>query len=321
MKPVLSICIPTYSRSKYLQEAIDSIWNQISESEELLDKVELVVADNDSPDNTEEVVKSYEHKFRHFTYFKNAENVGFDKNVDLVVRAATGQYCWYLGDDDLIVNGAVKHMLDICESNQYAVISMGSQEISDRNQIPTETQEFKDEDHITGLTPSDAYLKGHLPSALSMLAFDREKWLEAADFESYTPGWFYFETILKIATSPDSKILYIDRPIILTGQDMRWADGGAGLKIFIDCNTFLRKMIDWGYDRQAIEAELKSNERRFPWVLMQSKIRGLPTTKKELAMIKDYTRHASLPTRFFSPILFFIPNRLVTLARDVKKKV
>ena len=35
-------------------------------------------------------------------YYRNEVNIGFDRNVDLVVKRATGKFVWILSDDDYI---------------------------------------------------------------------------------------------------------------------------------------------------------------------------------------------------------------------------
>ena len=50
----ISIIIPTYNRAKFIEKAIESVLNQTSNS------YELVVCDNNSTDNTQEIVKKFE---------------------------------------------------------------------------------------------------------------------------------------------------------------------------------------------------------------------------------------------------------------------
>ncbi len=321
-KPILSICIPTYNRSGYLRDALLSIQKQLDQSLELKEEIEVVVADNNSPDNTESVVREFVTSIPNLVYIKNPENVGFDKNVDIVVRGARSEYCWYLGDDDTIENGALSHMVKVCRTEKYAVIGMDSRPLYERPILNSEKVSYSDNDHIDGLSSSEAYIQGHLPSALSMLAFRKNDWVENANFSEHTPGWYYFETILKIAAKPKAAILYIKKPMVLTGQDMRWADGGAGLKIFIDCNRFLHKMIDdWGYDKKTIAAELRNNARRFPIVLMQSKVKGLPISGRNFALVHDFTKDLTLANRLVSETLFFVPNPLIRFLHTLKKMV
>ena len=62
-KPLLCICIPTYNRSKNIKRSLDSIVNQ---NEFLNRTVEIVISDNASADDTEEVVKPYLEEIEHF---------------------------------------------------------------------------------------------------------------------------------------------------------------------------------------------------------------------------------------------------------------
>lgn len=86
-KPLLSICIPTYNRSKYLKRSLDSI---IIQDEFLDGRVEIVISDNASTDDTEEVVKPYLEKYTNIYYSKNTENVR-DKNYPTVLSKAHGR--------------------------------------------------------------------------------------------------------------------------------------------------------------------------------------------------------------------------------------
>lgn len=305
----------------YLRQALESIHLQLSTTTAISPLIEVVVADNASTDDTPDVLNQYANLIENFISVRNPQNVGFDGNVNVAVRAARGQYCWYLGDDDIILPGAIEHMLEICKTNAPAVISVLDEPLTDRQALPNIPQSYDVSNHISELSPTASYVRGHLPSALSMLAFKRDAWLAAADFDNHIPGWFYFETILRIAAKDGNSVLHVPTPMIATGQDMRWADGGAGLKIFIDCNRFLRKMINWGYDRKTITAELTENMRRFPRVLLQAKVRGLPITVDNRERMRSYTKDAPIVVRMLSELLFAIPNAFIRVLWHAKKKL
>lgn len=319
--PLLSICIPTFNRAGYLRDALESIAVQLRDDPTLKREVEVVVADNASTDNTEGTARSFAGAFDHFRYIKNPTNVGFDGNVNIAVRAASGVYGWYLGDDDAVIRGALVHILDLCREGRQTVIGLSDVTLTDRESIPDTIEIYSAADHIAAASPGESYLKGYLPSALSMLAFKRAAWLTAADFDRHTPGWFYFETILRMAARPDATVLYIRKPMVRTGQDMRWADNGAGLKNFIDCNRFLRKMADWGYDKEAAARELAGNVRKFPRVLLQAKARGLPQTRQNWLLVKTFTATSPQYVMVISRLLFWVPNPVIKLLRRVKKSL
>jgi abequosyltransferase len=51
MRPLLSICIPTYNRSQYLKQALETYVSNAAFD----DEVEIVISDNASTDNTEKM--------------------------------------------------------------------------------------------------------------------------------------------------------------------------------------------------------------------------------------------------------------------------
>src|SRR3989344_8743946 len=124
-KPLLSICIPTYSRERYLKECLDSIVAQFGD-QEVRDNVEVVVSDNASPDNTREVVEEYRQKFSNIKYFRNDKNIGFDLNVINVVEKANGEYCWYMGDDDVIGGNNLRFVVDFLKKYDIAAFTFKS---------------------------------------------------------------------------------------------------------------------------------------------------------------------------------------------------
>lgn len=113
-KPLLSICIPTFNRAELLRGALQSICEQLKYLEE---KVELIISDNCSQDNTEEVV-NYFSKETLIRYYKNESNIGACKNIlKLSQEYALGEFTWIIGDDDLICHDAIQSLCNILENN------------------------------------------------------------------------------------------------------------------------------------------------------------------------------------------------------------
>ena len=108
----LSICIPTYNRSESLNNCLNSIFlNNINLSE-----IEICISDNNSTDKTSEVIIDYENKLN-IKYNKNIENIGVAQNILKAVEMSDSEFCWIVGDDDLILNDAIKTVLKLL--NQY----------------------------------------------------------------------------------------------------------------------------------------------------------------------------------------------------------
>lgn len=104
-RPTLSLCIATFNRASFLAETLDSILPQCTS------ECEIVVSDNASADNTEQVVAECTRRFGRVRYFRQDENKGPDRNYNKAVELATGEYCWLLADDDLMRPTAVETVL------------------------------------------------------------------------------------------------------------------------------------------------------------------------------------------------------------------
>jgi glycosyltransferase involved in cell wall biosynthesis len=112
-KPLLSICIPTYNRAEYLDKCIASI---VSQKEFNSEDVELVISDNASDDNTEEVVKKYKNQYKNIFYSKNKENLA-DKNFPIVIGNAHGVFRKLCNDTLIFSSNSIYYMLETINKN------------------------------------------------------------------------------------------------------------------------------------------------------------------------------------------------------------
>ncbi|MFT7519566.1 MAG: hypothetical protein ACI9MC_001708, partial [Kiritimatiellia bacterium] len=117
MLPVLSICIPTFERARYLEVCLDHLAVVTS----LPLNIEIVVSDNASTDDTEAVVGRAKAAGLPVRYLRQRENVGAEANVVSALRAARGEFCVYLGDDDRLVMERVIEIIDLFQHNSSLV--------------------------------------------------------------------------------------------------------------------------------------------------------------------------------------------------------
>ncbi|MBB6502404.1 glycosyltransferase family 2 protein [Pedobacter cryoconitis] len=87
---LLSICIPTYNRCDILDQTLDRLFCNPEFDSNL---IEVIVSDNCSTDNTEEVVKKYPLA----RYYKNIQNIK-DLNFSVVLGYAKGKYIRLFND-------------------------------------------------------------------------------------------------------------------------------------------------------------------------------------------------------------------------------
>lgn len=114
---LLSITIPTYNRAKTLDKALGYLLPQISQFKEY---IELIISDNCSSDNTKEVIRKWQVKFKEieFTLFFQNENTGFYGNFRKCKELASGEFVWILSDDDFIQDDVLKNIIQSLKENK-----------------------------------------------------------------------------------------------------------------------------------------------------------------------------------------------------------
>lgn len=95
---MISVIIPTYNRSYSLGEAMQSILDQdYFATGDFSDRIELVVIDDGSTDNTKEIVKSFGNPAKYC--FQRHRGVSAARNLGL--SQAKGEFIAFLDSDDL----------------------------------------------------------------------------------------------------------------------------------------------------------------------------------------------------------------------------
>jgi GalNAc5-diNAcBac-PP-undecaprenol beta-1,3-glucosyltransferase len=105
--PKLSIVIPTYNRSSYLKECLDSIINQNYPN------LEIIITDDNSTDDTEKISKNYIKKYPFIKYVKNKKYLqGPNGNKNNGLDFCTGEIISIFDDDDTMVENSLTMMVD-----------------------------------------------------------------------------------------------------------------------------------------------------------------------------------------------------------------
>lgn len=114
--PTLSICISTLNRAEFLRATLAKIIPQITNG------CEVLVVDNASTDNTQDVVTDFTRGDSRLRYIRQRDDLGLDGNFDRAVELARGDYCWLMSDDDLFKPGAIAAVLKVLATSPSAVL-------------------------------------------------------------------------------------------------------------------------------------------------------------------------------------------------------
>ena len=137
MNQLLSICIPTFNRKEYLIQALQAVIPQAK-----LFNIPIYISDNCSIDETEYVIQQLQQtEYNLIFYTKQQQNIGMDRNWFAVLEMSQSKYCWWLGDDDVILDGAIAKILNILEhDNNIDLMVLNTQFITPDGVTHTNSQ-------------------------------------------------------------------------------------------------------------------------------------------------------------------------------------
>ena len=92
--PKVSVIITTYNRAHLIGRAIQSVLDQTFQD------FELIVVDDSSTDNTDEVIKEFQKEDQRIRYMKHDENKGGAAARNTGIGAACGEFIAFLDSDD-----------------------------------------------------------------------------------------------------------------------------------------------------------------------------------------------------------------------------
>jgi glycosyltransferase involved in cell wall biosynthesis len=109
-QPKVSVLIPTYNYAYCLDECIQSVLNQTFQD------FELIVIDDASRDNTDEVMQKYESDSR-ISYYRNPVNLGLVGNWNKCLGYAKGDYIKILCADDKFREDLLEKFVQVMETH------------------------------------------------------------------------------------------------------------------------------------------------------------------------------------------------------------
>lgn len=139
IRKLISVCIPAYNRAHHLAALLDSILSQDFQD------YEVVLCEDRSPEREAiaAIVRNYQARYPEvLRYFENQENLGYDGNIRNLVEKASGEFCFFMGNDDLMCAGALKNAASIIRRYSNVGLILKSYALFDES--PTKvTQEIR----------------------------------------------------------------------------------------------------------------------------------------------------------------------------------
>lgn len=120
MSPLVTILMPVFKTAPYLREAMDSMLSQSFKD------FELIVLDDCSPDNAQEILDAYADP--RIVRYKGEKNVGLSNVLNVGIGMARGKYIARMDSDDISLPNRMQIQVDYLESHpEVDLVSAGMQ--------------------------------------------------------------------------------------------------------------------------------------------------------------------------------------------------
>ena len=209
--------MPTYQHGSALPRALDSIFAQPGG-----DRVEVVVSNNASTDDTAEVLARYAAAHPNLRVLAQPETVSFDENLARAIDACTGDYVWTLSSDDVLIDGALPRVEAALASLEAPAVVMGNWWIGDEAVRPVRLRRRVAADRLERDPARSVVEAGVWGLFMSVLLLPAER--TRAELARYRGGDGL--THWKVATrllAEGMPLLSIGEPIVV----QRWPDTDA----------------------------------------------------------------------------------------------
>jgi glycosyltransferase involved in cell wall biosynthesis len=109
--PLISIALCTFNGEKYLRKQLDSLVSQTYPN------LEIVAVDDQSTDQTWEILQEYHHRYPKFTCLRNSSNLGLQRNFEKALKHCHGEWIAISDQDDIWDKDKIQKLYDISHGN------------------------------------------------------------------------------------------------------------------------------------------------------------------------------------------------------------
>lgn len=230
----ISIVVPIYNVSKYLDECLRSVKNQT------LRDIEVICIDDGSTDNSLDIVKSYVAEDSRFKFITKP-NAGYGDSMNRGFDAAEGKYIGIVESDDYIAPNMFETLYNVAELNNCEVVKSDYFEFN--------SNQKKNQTYINTVSKSEYYGKVvSYQTCPSLFHFRMNTWtgIYLNNFirsnkikHNVTPGaayqdnGFWFQTL-----SLAKKIVFVNQAFYHYRQDNPNSSINSKSKVYCMCDEY-----------------------------------------------------------------------------------
>lgn len=196
---MISVIIPTFNRASLISRAVKSVINQTYRD------IEIVVVDDASTDNTEDVIREIDCPFLH--YIKLEENGGACRARNIGIKNAKGEYVSFLDSDDQWETDKLEKQMHFLLEKDAEMVACNFWYEKDGNKKvyidPKHSEEFRFEELLNANCITTGAILIKKETILSIGGFDEEMpryqdWDLVLNVAKYTKIYFLKEPLLTL---------------------------------------------------------------------------------------------------------------------------
>jgi glycosyltransferase involved in cell wall biosynthesis len=258
--PIVSVCIPTFANPTGVQDVIGTLAAQVPN----VDLVEFCISDNSEDDRTTRVVQELRTKLPGLHYSQNRENLGYDRNVERVLKMATGNYCWLLSDNETVKEGALTAVMQSIELEPATGLFIICPEDITKDTLVTYPN------MEAAMRANNLWIPGGLVSRNVI-----KRALIPADLEQYFDNdWLHLSVTLRVGGN--APVSFVPEQFAQDSKEQTpWAKDGKTFATYTNLLDILETLPAPPYSTQFIQDVTMKMRRELPRQILSAKLYGL----------------------------------------------
>lgn len=238
--PEVSVVIPTYNSARYLAEAIDSVLAQSFKD------FEVIVIDDGSMDETEELMRRYGAQARYIRQQNSGVAIARNRGIE----QSRGRYVSFLDADDTWVSAKLERQLAALGQNRryricYSAFTVVGSDLTPLGVVRSRRQAGALEDLL---------LRGNVVATPSTVMGERSLFVETGGFDPALSQCADWDMWVRLAALSD--FLYVDEPLV----NYRQHDGNMSRNAPLLERDSIR-VLEKGFAMSALTDRLRSRRR------------------------------------------------------------
>ena len=248
---ILTIGIPTFNSCSYLEECIEKILIQTN----LLDKIEILVCDNASSDNTEKLMNEYILEYPNIIrYIRHNSNLGADRNYWSCIKNSNGMYVHLMGDDDFYINDGLERLLKlITQREDFTAICLSNNFLNTLNNKIIKKEEKLSDDIFCNLGEIFFLSENLKVLTASNIVVKKSECLKIQNIERlFDTNWFHIGLLIEIIKPKSISYIfnYVNPLITVRIGNQRWLEKDGAISYYYSALLVFSNLNKKGYSNK-----------------------------------------------------------------------